>query len=200
MSEFLALAAEKRETTGKGAARRLRATGKIPAIFYNTKGESTPIMVDEKELLKLYAQVRRTAVFNIEISKDKGKEVFPALIWDIDYYPEKNKIQHVDVFGVDLNKELKIRVPLVFTGVPKGVKAGGKLETYREAVTLIGKPLSLPQKITLPIDSLSVNDIVRVADLPLPEGVSADYDNNFAIIAVTTGQGGADEGEEGAAS
>lgn len=198
MSDFLTLNAEKRESTGKGAARRLRAGGKVPAVFYNTKGESTPIQVSEKELLKLYGQVKRTAVFNIEITGDKGKEAHPALIWDVDYYPAKNKIQHVDVFGVDLNKEIKIRVPLEFAGVAKGTKVGGKLEVYREVITLVGKPLSLPQKIEVDIDNLAINDMIRVADLNFSDGVRADYDNNFVIVAVTTGRGAGDAQEEGA--
>lgn len=198
MSDFLTLNAEERESTGKGVARRLRAGGKVPAVFYNTKGESTPIQVSEKELLKLYGQVKRTAVFNIEISGGKGKETSPALIWDVDYYPAKNKIQHVDVFGVDLNKEIKIRVPLEFVGVAKGTKVGGKLEVYREMVTLSGKPLALPQHIDIKIDDMDINDVVRVADLKLPDGVRADYDNNFVIVAVTTGRGAGDAQEEGA--
>lgn len=198
MSDFLTLNAEKRESTGKGAARRLRAGGKVPAVFYNTKGESTPIQVSEKDLLKLYGQVKRTAVFNIEITGGKGKETHPALIWDVDYYPAKNKIQHVDVFGVDLNKEIKIRVPLEFTGVAKGTKVGGKLEVYREVITLVGKPLSLPQKISVDISDLAINDMIRVADLKFSDGVHADYDNNFVIVAVTTGRGAGDAQEEGA--
>lgn len=198
MSDFLTLNAEKREATGKGVARRLRASGIIPAVFYNTKGESTPIQVIEKDLLKLYGQVKRTAVFNIEISGPQGKETTPALIWDVDYYPAKKKIQHVDVFGVDLNKDLKIRVPLEFAGVAKGTKVGGKLEVYREMVTLIGKPLALPQKITVQIEDLGINDMIRVADLKLPEGVRADFDNNFVIVAVTLGRGS--EGQEGEGS
>ena len=196
MSDFLTLNAEKRESTGKGVARRLRASGKIPAVFYNSKGESTPIQVSEKELLKLYGKVRRTAVFNIEITGGKGKETFPALIWDVDYFPAKNKIQHVDVFGVDLNKEIKISVPLEFVGVAKGTKVGGKLEVYREVLGVIGKPLSLPQKIEINVEALDMNDMIRVADLKLADGVRADYDNNFAIVAVTTGRGAdAAEGE-----
>lgn len=193
MSDFLTLNAEKRGATGKGVARRLRATGKVPAVFYNTKGESTPIQVSERDLLKVYGQVKRTAVFNIEIADGKKKETHPALIWDIDYYPAKNKIQHVDVFGVDLNKEIKILVPLSFVGVAQGTKVGGKLEAYREAVTLVGKPLALPQKIEVNVESLGINDMIRVADLKLSGGVRADYDNNFAIVAVTLGRAGGDE-------
>lgn len=196
MSDFLTLNAEKRDATGKGVARRLRASGKIPAVFYNIKGESTPIQVSERELLKVYAKVKRTAVFNVELSDGKDKETMPALIWDIDYYPAKNKIQHVDIFGVDLNKEIKIRVPLEFSGVAKGTKVGGKLEVYREAVTLIGKPLSLPQKINVNIENLAINDLVRVDELQMPEGVRVDYDNNFVIVGVVLGRGATEEAQE----
>ena len=196
MSDFLTLAAQKREATGKGVARRLRASGQVPAVFYNTKGDSTPIQVSERELLKVYGQVKRTCVFNIDIA---GAGTFPALIWDVDYYPAKNKIQHVDVFGVDLNKEIKIRVPLQYVGTAKGTKVGGKLEVYREVITLVGKPLALPQHVDVQVSELEINGIIRVEDLKLPEGVRADYDNNFAIVAVTLGRGATEgQGEEGA--
>lgn len=194
MSDFLTLAAQKRVATGKGVARRLRASGQIPAVFYNTTGDSTPIQVSERDLLKVYGQVKRTRVFNIEIA-DSG--TYPALIWDVDYYPAKNKIQHVDVFGVDLNKEIKISVPLEYIGVAKGTKVGGKLEVYREMVTLLGNPLALPQKVEVAVNDLDINDIIRVADLKLIEGVRADYDNNFALVAVTLGRGATEgQGEE----
>lgn len=194
MSDFLTLAAQKRVATGKGVARRLRASGQVPAVFYNTTGDSTPIQVSERDLLKVYGQVKRTRVFNIEIA-DSG--TYPALIWDVDYYPAKNKIQHVDVFGVDLNKEIKISVPLEYIGVAKGTKVGGKLEVYREMVTLLGKPLALPQKVEVAVNDLDINDIIRVADLKLVEGVRADYDNNFALVAVTLGRGATEgQGEE----
>lgn len=193
MSDFLTLAAQKREATGKGVARRLRASGQVPAVFYNTKGDSTPIQVSERDLLKVYGQVKRTKVLSIEIV---GSGTFPALIWDVDYYPAKNKIQHVDFFGVDLNKEIKIRVPLEYLGVAKGTKVGGKMEIYREMVTLIGKPLALPQKVEIEVADLEINDMLRVADLKLPEGMRADYDNNFVIVAVTLGRGAAEGQEE----
>ncbi len=194
MSDFLTLNAKKREQTGKGVARRLRASGQVPAVFYNSKGESTPLQVNEKDLLKVYSQVKRTSVFNIDVEG----QVSPALFWDIDYFPAKNRIQHVDIFGVDLNKEIKIYVPLIFNGVAKGTKVGGKLEIYREAITISGKPLSLPQKIEIDVTELDINDAIRVGDLKLAGGVKADYDVNYVIVGVQIGRG-AEEGAEGAA-
>ena len=184
MSEFATLHGKKRELTGKGVARRLRATAQVPAVFYNAKGESLPIQVSEKELTKLYGSIGRTTVFNIEIDNNGKKEVAPALFWDIDFYPTKNRIQHVDIYGVDLNKEIKVRVPLIFTGVAKGTKIGGKLETYREVIEVASKPLSIPRTIEVDITEMGLGTIMRVEDLVLPEGVRAEYTNNFAIISV----------------
>ncbi|MDR2892670.1 MAG: 50S ribosomal protein L25/general stress protein Ctc [Deltaproteobacteria bacterium] len=194
MSEFATLQAKKREQTGKGVARRLRVAGQVPAVFYNALGESQPIQINEKELTKLYQTIGRTSVFNIEIDNNGSKEVSPALIWDVDFFPIKNRIQHMDIYGVDLNKEISIRVPLVFTGVAKGTKIGGKLETYREIIEVASKPLSLPKKIELDISDMDINTSIRVADLKLPEGVRAEYTNNFVIVSVLAH--GADDEEE----
>lgn len=192
MSDFLTLGAKKREQTGKGVARRLRAEGQIPAVFYDTKGASTPIQISERELLRVLGKVKRTSVFNIEIED----QTFPALIWDVDYYPAKNKIQHVDVFGVDLNKEIKTRIPLEFIGVAKGTKVGGKLEVYREVLTVEAKPLLLPQKIEINIADLGINDTIKVEQLVLPEGVKADADPKNVIVGVTLGRGATEAQEE----
>lgn len=64
----------------------------------------------------------------------------PVFVWDAQYHPVKGVFTHVDFFGVDLNKEIKVDVPLEFVGTSKGVKLGGTLETYRERVTLAGPP------------------------------------------------------------
>ncbi len=184
MSEFVNLRVQKRDSKGKGNARRLRAEGIIPAIFYSCKGDSIPVQVVERELSKVFSQVGRTTVFNVEVEENGAISVFPALIWDIEYYPVKNRMQHVDFFGVDLDKELKITVPLEFVGTAKGTKLGGKLEIYREKIQIWSKPLSLPSKITVDISDLALDQGLRIADLTMPEGVRPHYDVNFSIVTV----------------
>lgn len=195
MSEFLTLQAQKRDKTGKGVARRLRATGLVPAVFYTAHGESQPIQLNQKDLTKVYGAVGRTKVFNVEVEADGAKKVYPALFWDIDYYPTKNLIQHVDIFGVDLDKEIKIRVPLEFVGTAKGTKIGGKLEVFLETVEVAAKPLSLPPSIQVDISELGINQSVKVGDIALPGGVSITNNPNLVVVNVSTGKSGA--GEEG---
>ena len=196
MSEQLHLSASVRTATGKNANRRLRAQGIIPAVYYNTKGESLALQVSERELMKLYASAGRTTVFELEVDNNGKKEKHTCLVWDVEYYPTKQRFQHVDFYGVDLDKELKVRVPLEFSGTAKGTKLGGKLETFREQIYVLSKPNSLPQKVIVDISGLDVGQGLRVADLVMPQGVRASYDDNFAIISVTQPGGGKDEGEE----
>lgn len=182
MSDFASITVQKRASTGKGANRRLRAKGIIPAVFYTTKGENIPVQVDEAPLMKLFEAMGRTTVFNVEIEDGGKKEAHPALIWDIEYYPTQNRFQHVDFFGLDLNKEIKIRVPLVFSGTAKGTKQGGVLETFMEFVDLIGKPLDIPSKLPVDLTPLGLGETMRVANLVMPEGVRSASEASQAIV------------------
>ena len=198
MSTAFKISAQVREQLGKNANRRLRASGLTPAVFYVAGGVSIPVTVNEAALNKLYAGAGCTSVFTLEID-DKGKKsTHSCLIWDVEYYPTKNRFQHVDFYGVDMDKELRIKVPLKFVGTAKGTKLGGRLETYREQIFILSKPTSLPKKITVDITNLDVGQSLRVQDLAMPEGVRASFDTNFAILTVTM-PGAAKEEEEGAA-
>ena len=181
----LNIVATAREKIGKNANRRLRAKGIIPAVFYRSGGESKAVQVNEAELNKLYVKAGRTSLFNLELEDGGKKTTYPCLIWDAEYYPTKKRFQHVDFYGVDLEKELKIRVPLEFVGTAKGTKLGGKLEVFREQIYIMSKPASLPKKIVVEIADLDVGQGLRVADLTMPEGVHAHYESNFAILSVT---------------
>jgi len=195
MSDFATLTVQKRFSTGKGANRRLRDQGIIPAVFYAAGGESTPVQVAEAPLKKLFETMGRTTVFNVEIEDGGKKDIHPALIWDIDYYPTKNRFQHVDFFGVDLKKEIKIRVPLEFTGTAKGVKLGGVVEIFTEFVDVIGKPLDLPNKLIIDMTPMSLGEILRVANLPMPEGVRAATEGSQALVQVRD-KSGAESAED----
>ena len=90
----------------------------------------------------------------------------------------------MDFYGVDLNKTVTVEVPLEIVGVSRGVKLGGILEIYREVIPLQSKPLNMPKKIVVDVSEMDINDTVNVADLKLPEGVAAVFDQNFAVVSV----------------
>jgi large subunit ribosomal protein L25 len=184
MSIEKTLHVQKRGGLGKGANRRLRADALVPGVFYDGKGQNIAVQVPSLPMEKLLDAVGRNTVFHIEIDDNGTTAKYPALIWDVQYHPYKRAFLHIDFYGVDLDKEVIVRVPVEFTGVSRGVKLGGQLETYRENVRLSGKPLNLPKKITVDITELDINAAIHVADLALPKGITAVYSTNYCIVAV----------------
>jgi large subunit ribosomal protein L25 len=180
------LSVQKRENFGKGPNRRLRAEQMMPCVFYSGQGDNFALQAPSKDLFKLYGEVGRTTVFNIEYEENGAKIARPALFWSVQFHPVKRAFTHIDFYGVDLDREVKLAVPLEFVGVAKGAKLGGKLETYREQVTVKGKPLSIPARVRVDISDLGLGDVLHVADLGLPEGVHAAMAANFAVASVVS--------------
>ncbi len=202
MSTENILSVQKRDGLGKGPNRRLRATNMVPGVFYSPNGQNIAVQVAALPLEKMYAAKGRTTVFELEIEEDGKKAIHPVMIWDVQHHPYKKQFTHIDFYGVDLDKEVKVYVSIEFIGTPKGVKLGGKLETYRERILIAGKPASIPKKITLDVTDMDLNANIRVADLALPEGVHALYDQNFAVVSIVSKSSGAsdDEGADGSGS
>ncbi len=178
----------------------MRAQGIIPAVFYTADGKNAPVQVNEAALMRLYGVAGRTMVFDLELDDNGKKSVHPCLVWDAEYYPTKQRFMHVDFYGVDMDKELKVRVPLEFSGVAKGTKLGGSLEVYRERIDIFSKPASLPQKIAVNISDLDVGQGLRIADLTMPEGVRAAYEINYAVVTVIAPGGKDSENAEDASA
>ncbi len=196
MSIEKTLSVQKREGCGKGPSGRLRAQKLIPGVFYTGKGENIAVQAPELPLEKMYDEMGHTTVFNLEIDENGQKSTHPVLIWQVQRHPYKKCFTHIDFYGVDLNKDVKVDVPLEFIGVSRGVKLGGVLETYHESIRLSSKPMDMPQKITIDVSDMDINDTLTVEDLQLPANVSAVYDHNFAVVSVLAKS--KDDEEEGA--
>lgn len=196
MSEMKTLSVQKRETLGKGPARRLREEAIVPAVYYAPDGKNILVQVALNPLNKIYEQVGRTNVFNLEIEENGTKTAYPVFVWDAQYHPVKNTFTHVDFYGVDLDKEIHVKVRLRFVGTSKGVKAGGKMEVYREEVTLIAKPQDMPRIVDIDITDFEIGTNLRASELKLPEGVRVEYKSDFSILTVMSKDKAKDEGDE----
>lgn len=191
------LTVQKRDKHGKGAAGRIRSKDMVPGIFYTKSGENIMVQTPVLPLEKIFDQVGHTGVFNLEIESDKGSSTHPVLIWQVQRHPYKKAFLHIDFYGVDLDAEVKVDVPVEYVGTARGVKLGGVLETYRESIRLGSKPLDMPQKITVDVSSLNIGDTISVADLQLPPNVRAVYDHDYAVVSVLTKSKDEDIIEEG---
>lgn len=201
MAEQMTLSVEKRAAHGKGPNRRLRVEGLVPGIFYSPEDGAISVQVKELPLEKLVSKVGTARIFNLQINQEGSVETKPALIKEIIYDPIKyNKFVHVDFYGVNMNKEIRVMVPVVVTGKSKGVVLGGVLEVYRETIEVSCLPANIPDRIVIDVTEFQINDNVHVQELSLPEGVKAVYDDNYAIVGVQAPVAEAEATEGGGAA
>lgn len=202
--ELLSLTVNERTATGKGPNRRLRMQGIVPGVYYNQHGANIMVQVPEVPLRKVYEKVGGSQVFHLAIDRNGETETLPALIWRLKHDPVRPILTHVDFFGVDLDKEIKVHVNVTTEGTAKGIKLGGMLEIFRDQIEVSCKPLDIPEHFLIDISNLDVNDHIYIEDIPMPEGVTALYEENYAVLgvvpAVVEEEETEGEGEEAAAA
>ncbi len=199
MAELLKLNVEERTKLGKGHNRRLRLDGMVPGIYYDAKGTNIPVKIKMLPLQKAYSKLGSAQVFDLVLEKDGKTETIPALLWRVRNEPVTGVPEHVDFFGVDLTKEIKIAVHFELVGESVGVKLGGSVDLYRETIEVICKPMDIPESIVIDISELDILDSVHIEDVTFPEGVTPIFDDNYAVVAIAAirEEEEEEEGEEG---
>lgn len=172
-----------REVGGKGHARRLRANGQVPAVVYGIGG-ALPVSVSAKELLKLLDD-RGVASRLINTKFEGDKKERQVLIKDLTFHPVTDQLLHLDLWEVDPNRKITVRVNIKFTGTPKGVKEqGGSLAIARHQCSLSCLPTDIPPFIELSVIELKTGQSLAIKDLPLPEKVKPLDDPELTIVMV----------------
>lgn len=195
MSANHTLVAEARPTTGKGAARQLRAQGLVPAVYYGPGHEPTGLAIRPKELIAALTSAHgRNTLIKLQI----GGQAEMALVQDVQIHPVTRQPVHVDFYRVDLNVEIEREVPFVADGRAKGVVAGGEMTVIYRNLPLRAKPGAFPSSIHADVTNLEIGDHIKVKDVKLPEGVSVALPSERNVISVTTIRKRKDE-EEAAA-
>ncbi len=184
MAELMTLSVRSRAEKGKGPCRRLRTEDLVPGIYYNTQGQNIPVLVDMLPLTKLHRKVGSSRVFHLELEQDGKPASMPSLIKSMQYDPLKSKPIHVDFYGVDLDRDIKVDVRVVVEGKAKGIVLGGQLEVFRDTLEVICKPLDVPEKVVIDVTDLGIGDNLHISDVKLPAGVRAVYDDNYSVVGV----------------
>jgi len=168
-TEFV-LNAEHRTDLGKGASRRLRHTGKVPAIIYGSGKEPTPITFEHNELAH---QIESEAFFSriLKVKLD-GKDQ-SAIVKDLQRHPSKPVILHIDLQRISATETIRVNVPIHFLNEEEspGVREGGLISHNITEVEIQCLPANLPEFIEADLSELDLNEIYHLTDLKLPEGV-----------------------------
>jgi large subunit ribosomal protein L25 len=198
MSVNFDVLAEPRSDTGKGASRRLRRQGLIPAIVYGGHQEPQMISLRHNMILRhLEHESFYSHVLNLKI----GDLEAPVVLKDLQRHPAKPFILHADFMRVSQDEKLRMVVPLHFLNVEKspGVKAGGNASHTMTEIEISCLPKDLPEYIGLDIAAMEVGDIIHLSEIPLPEGVSLAHapDADEPVVVMHAAHAGAEtEGEE----
>lgn len=166
MRKDITIAAEGRAQRGKNEARRLRVSGRAPAVIYGTGRESVAVAISPKEVNKiLLSSTGHNSIFDITVD---GGAPEPVMVVDWQYEPVKGDLLHVDLLRIDINKRIRVKVPVHVHGEPKGVKQqGGLLDVVTREVEIECLPDDIPAEFRLDIQNLEVNQAIRAHDLPI---------------------------------
>jgi large subunit ribosomal protein L25 len=172
MKTSFELVAEFRETQGKGASRRLRHEGKVPAILYGGHADARTLTLSHQKLLIMLDNER---FYSTILSLKVGDQTQAAILKDVQRHPFKNAIMHMDFQRVQEDEKIRISIPLHFTGaaVSPGVKSQGGIVSHMRTQTEVScLPKDLPEFIEVDISGLSINESIHLSQLKVPEGVA----------------------------
>ncbi len=183
MSETV-LTAEIGRRSGSSDSRRLRAEGKIPAVVYGHGMDPISVSVDRRELRQALSGA---AGMNTILDLTVDGAVYPTLIKDIQRHPVKRSVQHIDFIQVNLNEEIVVSIPIHLVGEAKDVSAqNGLVDLTMQELQVRTTPRSIPDGVTIDISEMNMDSVIRVGDLPLPSGVTAEADPEAPVVTVLT--------------
>jgi large subunit ribosomal protein L25 len=201
MSQKFVLIAEDRPDQGKGASRRLRRTGKVPAILYGGHRDPRAIALDHNALLH---NLENETFFSSILTLTVGDKSQPCILKDVQRHAYRNLILHVDLQRIVEDEEIRVAVPFHFLGEEKapGIKAGGVISRVMNELEITCLPKDLPSYIEVDVSALELDDMVPLSAVKLPEGVQVVGGEEMLdqpVIAIYRPRREEAEGEEGEA-
>jgi large subunit ribosomal protein L25 len=193
------VAATTRTSRGKGAARRLRASGQIPAVAYG-KGlaQALPLAVTPKDIITVLKSERgQNTVLSVNVA---GEKELLVLIKSYSLHPVQRTLEHVDFVEVKLDRPVDVDVPLVATGKPIGLANGGIVRQVYRTVPVRCLPDRIPLKIEVDISGLDIHESLHASALPVSEGVEVRLAPEQTVIAIVAPEKDRTEEEAAAAA
>jgi large subunit ribosomal protein L25 len=169
---------------GKNEARRLRASGRIPAVVYGAKKQTLAVSVDPKQIGRiLHSESGHNTIFDLKVGGENAK----VMIVDWQYDPLKDKLLHIDLKRIAMDEKMRVSVPIHLVGEAAGVKTqGGILDQIMREVEIECLPGDIPSHIDADVTELVFGTVLRVADLPHSDKVKFITDETQAVAHITS--------------
>ncbi len=190
------LQVELRDSRKKGAARRLRAAGGVPAVLYGPN--TNPISISLR-----HRQLERVVESNqlMDLVGDPSVAGRPVLVKDFQRDSVSQQIVHCDFYAVDTSRKIQVTVPIHFVGKAKGVELGGVIENLLREIEVRCLPTSIPSVVNVDVSDMSLGDSLHTEDIPLPEGIELVSDPKLAVAHIIASRASASAAAaEGAAA
>lgn len=193
------LNAEPRSDMGKGASRRLRHAGQVPAVLYGAGKDPAMLTLDHNSLYhNLEDESFHSSILTVDIAGKKEK----AILRDVQMHPFKQLIMHIDLQRISATDKIHMSIPLHFTGGDEapGVKIeGGIVSHLINELDIICLPDNLPEFISIDISALHLGDSIHLSEITLPEGVESTTlshgGDDLAVVTVVAVRGSIEEEE-----
>lgn len=198
--KVVTLKTETRETDGTTGARRLRRSGRLPAVLYGDGKDAVHIALDTHDFTKAVDHGAR--VIDLELDGTRQR----VLLKELQYDPLGVHLKHADFVRVNPAVAIELRIPLDLRGVPMGLSKGGVLNVPVNTILVRCLPGDLPENIPLDISKLDLGSSVTAGDLELPQGVECAEDKDRIVVTmivprgVSSGETAEAEGEAEAAA
>jgi large subunit ribosomal protein L25 len=168
----------------KNAARRVRVSGKIPAVVYGAGQDAVAVAVDPKVITKiLHSDSGHNTIFDLNV---EGSAVVKAMIVDWQHEPIKGSLLHIDLKRIAMDKMMTVSVPIQLVGIPVGVKSqGGILEHVMREVEVECLPNDIPSHLDVDVSNLELHGIIHVSDLPHSGSLKFLEDETATVAHVT---------------
>ena len=185
MADF-AINVDVRRDTGKGVARKLRAAGRIPGVYYGRSEASVLISLDPRALEHILATSAAGMNTLIDIVAKGVGEVDgkTVLVKELQRDPVYGTPLHADLYAIDLARAIQVSVPIHLTGTAEGVQMGGIVDHALRELELECLADAIPEEIPIDISALEVGDSLHVRDISLPDGVTLISDADLSVVSV----------------
>jgi len=182
---------ELRHQTGKGAARRMRASHRVPAVVYGRGEETTIISLDEREFEKaMQAGLGGGTLIKLVLTNDAdtegpGKIEKTAILKEVQSDVVRGNVIHVDLQAISLDEAITTKVPVVLVGEESRPSDGGIMQHMVWELEVHALPMDIPERVEVDVSKLEIGDSIKVGDLDLPEDVQVNTGEDEVIILVT---------------
>jgi large subunit ribosomal protein L25 len=178
------LLAQTGRTTGSAASRRLRGDGTVPGVLYGHGMTPLSVAVERRDLR---IALSGAAGINTVLDLTVDGTVYPAIVKDMQRHPVRRSVVHVDFIQVNLDEEITVSVPLRLVGEAKEVEQeGGLVDPAVDSIEVLTTPRNIPDEFVVDVSEMTMDTVIRLGDVPMPDGVTATGDPESPVVTVLT--------------